>query len=112
MHVSLVYDMFQYGHEIVPGRRVTQNENGGPPIVTDIEMDAIAVINADQAAMSGVGFESKLCFGEKEKLAEFLATFVEYLEPEGRQFLRQALDEAGGVIVPSALVPPPGVEFR
>lgn len=110
----------QWGHEVSQGRRiipptpedlVPMHDEFGAPIVDDegnevlvpspaweqrienVDLDGIVLIDPQSSAVFKFLFT-------KEALGNFLSYFTPNLDADGRQLVRQALDESSSVVVP------------
>lgn len=89
----------QWAHEKLKGRQVkehTPEDLQNPefePVIEEVELDTVIIVDRSGEDVF------KFVFGEG--LSQFLAHYVQFLSPEGRQVLRQALEETSGLVIPT-----------
>lgn len=111
---------FSWGHEITPGYRTIPPElipvldDEGEPVISNegqpvlmpppdwtpqqetLEFDTMIIVDRSTQETTTV---FKVTFG-KEDLANFLSYYVEHLDVDGRKAVREAMEEASGILTP------------
>lgn len=106
-----------WGHEITRGNKfvpptddelievVDENgevtrvpKEGWQPRFETINLDTVVIADTT-TVQAGAPVIFKFSF-DKAKLAEFLTTYVEHLDAEGRQTLREALGNSSDIVIP------------
>jgi len=96
----------RWGHESSKGRQITnppteEDIAGGQwePEFVEVDIDTIVILEENRPDIV-----FKFMF-DKSALAAFIGNFVEHLDVDGRKHVRDALDLAGGVVIPEIEVP-------
>lgn len=133
MEIIYSTSRFSWSHEVTPGFKTSQpteadlepmldgegnevvGEDGKPllalkrgwePQVEQVELDTIVVAEADEkdATVFKIAFD-------KDGLARFISYYVEHLDANGRNALRQALSETSDIIIPEPNVTKGGLKL-
>jgi hypothetical protein len=104
--MDTVYNVIpvKWGHEYSKVQRLvppTEEQLAGDTSleaqVEEVEVDTVVVVDRDGTSLV------RLIVGES--LSHFLVHYVQFLDVDGRQLLRQALEETSGIIVPEVAPP-------
>lgn len=96
---------FSWGHDITEGRRVSPPTEedlvdgmlppNWQPTVEDVKLDTVIIADGDMS--DSTVFKIAM---DKETLANFLVFYVQFLDTDGRNALREELAKTSDIVIP------------